>query len=155
MQMIPGADDVIVNEAEVVASGTGWDIDSLNSIEGIVKAEMRIARTKRWCARRDSNLRRLGGVSEAGASCRNPEQSEGSPIASANETLVRPERFELPTCCSGGNRSIQLSYGRIASIIHFSTQGFACSKNKKRPNKKSRELFQKRTRGLSKTSLQS
>ena len=26
--------------------------------------------------------------------------------------LVRPERFELPTCCSGGNRSIQLSYGR-------------------------------------------
>jgi hypothetical protein len=49
MQMIPGADDVIVNEAEVVASGTGWDIDSLNSIEGIVKAEMRrIARTKRW-----------------------------------------------------------------------------------------------------------
>ena len=28
--------------------------------------------------------------------------------------MVRPERFELPTCCSGGNRSIQLSYGRIA-----------------------------------------
>ena len=26
--------------------------------------------------------------------------------------MVRPERFELPTCCSGGNRSIQLSYGR-------------------------------------------
>jgi hypothetical protein len=26
--------------------------------------------------------------------------------------LVRPERFELPTYCSGGNRSIQLSYGR-------------------------------------------
>jgi hypothetical protein len=25
---------------------------------------------------------------------------------------VRPERFELPACCSGGNRSIQLSYGR-------------------------------------------
>ena len=28
------------------------------------------------------------------------------------EKMVRPERFELPTCCSGGNRSIQLSYGR-------------------------------------------
>ncbi len=27
--------------------------------------------------------------------------------------MVRPERFELPTYCSGGNRSIQLSYGRI------------------------------------------
>ena len=26
--------------------------------------------------------------------------------------MVRPERFELPTYCSGGNRSIQLSYGR-------------------------------------------
>src|SRR5208337_3249999 len=28
------------------------------------------------------------------------------------QELVRPERFELPTYCSGGNRSIQLSYGR-------------------------------------------
>ena len=28
------------------------------------------------------------------------------------KNMVRPERFELPTCCSGGNRSIQLSYGR-------------------------------------------
>jgi hypothetical protein len=28
--------------------------------------------------------------------------------------LVRPERFELPTYCSGGNRSIHLSYGRTA-----------------------------------------
>jgi hypothetical protein len=27
--------------------------------------------------------------------------------------MVRPERFELPACCSGGNRSIQLSYGRM------------------------------------------
>ena len=26
-------------------------------------------------------------------------------------TVVIPGRFERPTCCSGGNRSIQLSYG--------------------------------------------
>jgi hypothetical protein len=30
--------------------------------------------------------------------------------------MVRPERFELPTCCSGGNRSIHLSYGRRKAI---------------------------------------
>ena len=32
--------------------------------------------------------------------------------------MVRPERFELPTYCSGGNRSIQLSYGRVVMILH-------------------------------------
>ena len=31
--------------------------------------------------------------------------------------MVRPERFELPTYCSGGNRSIQLSYGRVLTSI--------------------------------------
>jgi hypothetical protein len=31
---------------------------------------------------------------------------------------VRPERFELPTYCSGGNRSIQLSYGRVSASVH-------------------------------------
>jgi hypothetical protein len=31
--------------------------------------------------------------------------------------MVRPERFELPTYCSGGNRSIQLSYGRAVELI--------------------------------------
>ncbi len=30
----------------------------------------------------------------------------------ATKPMVRPERFELPACCFGGNRSIQLSYGR-------------------------------------------
>ena len=30
--------------------------------------------------------------------------------------MVRPERFELPTYCSGGNRSIHLSYGRPTSV---------------------------------------
>ncbi len=32
--------------------------------------------------------------------------------------LVRPERFELPTYCSGGNRSIHLSYGRPNFSLH-------------------------------------
>ena len=32
--------------------------------------------------------------------------------------LVRPERYELPTYCSGGNRSIHLSYGRPNFSLH-------------------------------------
>ena len=35
------------------------------------------------------------------------------------EGMVRPERFELPTCCSGGNRSIQLSYGRTVNTVYM------------------------------------
>jgi hypothetical protein len=40
--------------------------------------------------------------------------------------VVRPERFELPTCCSGGNRSIQLSYGRarISTVYMGGGKGF-------------------------------
>ena len=41
--------------------------------------------------------------------------------------LVRPERFELPTCCSGGNRSIQLSYGRTDVFsLHARRKGRQC-----------------------------
>ena len=39
--------------------------------------------------------------------------------ASRRGKLVRPERFELPTCCFGGNRSIQLSYGRTVSSVYM------------------------------------
>src|SRR5262249_19643753 len=41
-------------------------------------------------------------------------------MTAEKEGMVRPERFELPTCCSGGNRSIQLSYGRTD---HYSLHG--------------------------------
>ena len=37
--------------------------------------------------------------------------------------MVRPERFELPTCCSGGNRSIQLSYGRARVFTVYMAEG--------------------------------
>jgi hypothetical protein len=32
------------------------------------------------------------------------------------ENVARPERLELPTLCSGGTRSIQLSYGRVFNL---------------------------------------
>jgi hypothetical protein len=37
--------------------------------------------------------------------------------------MVRPERFELPTYCSGGNRSIHLSYGRPTSVYMGGLRG--------------------------------
>ncbi len=32
--------------------------------------------------------------------------------------MVRPARFELATSCSGGKRSIQLSYGRVQFEVY-------------------------------------
>jgi hypothetical protein len=42
-----------------------------------------------------------------------PQPKFRAVCARDRKAMVRPERFELPTYCSGGNRSIHLSYGRI------------------------------------------
>ena len=44
--------------------------------------------------------------------------------------MVRPERFELPTCCSGGNRSIQLSYGRKPMNTVYMVGGKGIKRNR-------------------------
>ena len=43
---------------------------------------------------------------------------------------MRPERFELPTYCSGGNRSIHLSYGRAAGrfSLHARVEWHQCKR---------------------------
>ena len=41
-------------------------------------------------------------------------------------SMVRPERFELPTYSSGGCRSIQLSYGRTLTVSVY-MRSFALS----------------------------
>ena len=49
---------------------------------------------------------RFGGVTK----------SSMNTTTESKEVMVRPGRFERPTFCSGGKRSIQLSYGRTRFI---------------------------------------
>ena len=42
--------------------------------------------------------------------------------------MERPERFELPTLCFEGRCSIQLSYGREATILREVNDGYEALK---------------------------
>jgi hypothetical protein len=72
---------------------------------------------------KDYGLRALDSCTSAGGSTRE------IPL---ERRLVRLEGFEPPTCCSGGNRSIHLSYRRtLKSLLpsHFDGQGGLASGN--------------------------
>jgi hypothetical protein len=65
-------------------------------------------RQQRWCALRDSNLRRFAGW-EPAAEILSVSMRRISRRLRAKANMVRPERFELPTFWFVARRSIQLS----------------------------------------------
>ena len=60
---------------------------------------------------------------DAQRSRRMPRESVPSRIA---RKMARPGRFERPTLCSGGTRSIQLSYGRAEKYSGNDRYSLAC-----------------------------
>ena len=71
---------------------------------------------KVWLPPRDSNLRRLRGVSGAGAACRNPERSEGSPkVRVDRKTLAAPQGFE-PRYADPESAVLPLNEGAVNAV---------------------------------------
>src|SRR6202789_1200608 len=69
-----------------------------------------------WWARRESNLSRYAGVSEAGARRRNPERSRRTMQRMVGEAGIEPTTTGLEGRCS-----IRLSYSPTIFIVAFSS----------------------------------
>jgi hypothetical protein len=67
--------------------------------------------------------------------------------------LVRPERFELPTYCSGGNRSIHLSYGRTPRSVYMGQGKHSNAEAEKLPQSKAAENLSAASAGSSPRTL--
>src|SRR4029077_17662339 len=84
--------------------------------------------------RSTAQLLRSAGSADGSKRERPAGQAAAQAAVRVKEKLVRPERFELPACCSGGNRSIQLSYGRTTcqSSLHGGRKGLQCQAMRRR-----------------------